>query len=105
MLKKFDDDFQNLARSFSKVDETQRKEMQIKMEFYDNEVEKLKKQKDVICDKILEKFFKMVVISEGLGGSEYKEFIVKVIKDEFILFQTRYKVSEEWNEKIRNLMN
>ena len=105
MLKKFDDDFQNLARSFSKVDETQRKEMQIKMEFYDNEVEKLKKQKDVICDKILEKFFKMVEISEGLGGSEYKEFIVKVIKDEFILFQTRYKVSEEWNEKIRNLMN
>ena len=105
MLKKFDDDFQNLARSFSKVDETQRKEMQIKMEFYDNEVEKLKKQKDVICDKILEKFFKMVEISEGLGGSEYKEFIVKVIKDEFILFQTRYKVSEEWNEKVRNLMN
>ena len=105
MLKKFDDDFQNLARSFSKVDETQRKEMQIKMEFYDNEVEKLKKQKDVICDKILENFFKMVEISEGLGGSEYKEFIVKVIKDEFILFQTRYKVSEEWNEKIRNLMN
>ena len=105
MLKKFDDDFQNLARSFSKVDETQRKEMQIKMEFYDNEVEKLKKQKDVICDKILEKFFKMVEISEGLGGSEYKEFIVKVIKDEFILFQTRYKVSEEWNEKIKNLMN
>ena len=105
MLKKFDDDFQNLARSFSKVDETQRKEMQIKMEFYDNEVEKLKKQKDVICDKILEKFFKMVEISEGLGGSEYKEFIIKVIKDEFILFQTRYKVSEEWNEKIKNLMN
>ena len=105
MLKKFDDDFQNLARSFSKVDETQRKEMQIKMEFYDNEVEKLKKQKDVICDKILEKFFKMVEISEGLGGSEYKEFIVKVIKDVFILFRTRYKVSEEWNEKIRNLMN
>ena len=105
MLKKFDDDFQDLARSFSKVDETKRKEMQLKMEFYDNEVEKLKKQKDVICDKILEKFFKMVEISEGLGGSEYKEFIVKVIKDEFILFQTRYKVSEEWNEKIRNLMN
>ena len=105
MLKKFDDDFQDLARSFSKVDETKRKEMQLKMEFYDNEVEKLKKQKDVICDKILEKFFKMVEISEGLGGSEYKEFIIKVIKDEFILFQTRYKVSEEWNEKIRNLMN
>ena len=105
MLKKFDDDFQDLARSFSKVDETKRKEMQLKMEFYDNEVEKLKKQKDVICDKILEKFFKMVEISEGLGGNEYKEFIIKVIKDEFILFQTRYKVSEEWNEKIRNLMN
>ena len=105
MLKKFDDDFQDLARSFSKVDETKRKEMQLKMEFYDNEVEKLKKQKDIICDKILEKFFKMVEISEGLGGSEYKEFIIKVIKDEFILFQTRYKVSEEWNEKIRNLMN
>ena len=103
MLKKFDDDFQNLARTFSKVDETQRKEMQIKMEFYDNEVEKLKKQKDVICDKILERFFKMLEISEGLGGNDYKGFIVKIIKDEFILFKSRYKVSEEWNEKVKNL--
>ena len=103
MLKKFDDDFQNLARTFSKVDETQRKEMQLKMEFYDNEVEKLKKQKDVICDKILERFFKMAEIAEGLGGNDYKEFIIKVIKDEFILFQSRYKINEDWNEKIKNL--
>ena len=103
MLKKFDDDFQNLARSFSKVDENQRKEMQIKMEFYDNEVEKLKKQKDVICDKIMEKYFKMFEMADGLGGNEYKNFIIKVIKNELILFQLRYKVSEEWNEKVSNL--
>ena len=103
MLKKFDDEFQNLARSFSKVDENQRKEMQLKMEFYDNEVEKLKKQKDIICDKIMEKFVKMYEIAEGLGGNEYKGFIIKVIKNELMLFQLRYKVSEEWNEKIINL--
>jgi len=103
MLKKFDDEFQNLARSFSKVDENQRKEMQLKMEFYDNEVEKLKKQKDIICDKIMEKFVKMYEIAEGLGGNEYKGFIIKVIKNELMLFQLRYKVSEEWNEKISNL--
>ena len=103
MLKKFDDEFQNLARSFSKVDENQRKEMQLKMEFYDNEVEKLKKQKDIICDKIMEKFVKMYEIAEGLGGNEYKGFIIKVIKNELMLFQLRYKVNEEWNEKIINL--
>ena len=103
MLTKFDDDFQNLARSFSKVDENQRKEMQLKMEFYDNEVEKLKKQKDIICDKIMEKFVKMYEIAEGLGGNEYKGFIIKVIKNELMLFQLRYKVNEEWNEKIINL--
>ena len=102
MLTKFDDDFQNSARSFSKVDENQRKEMQIKMEFYDNEVEKLKKQNDIICDKIMELFFKLYEISEKLGGGEYKIFIKNVIKNEFALFQTRYKVSDEWKEKIKN---
>ncbi len=105
MLTKFDDDFQNSARSFSKVDENQRKEMQIKMEFYDNEVEKLKKQKDIICDKIMELFFKLYEISEKLGGGEYKIFIKNVIKNEFALFQSRYKVSDEWKEKIKNLDN
>ena len=103
MLTKFDDDFQNLARSFSKVDENQRKEMQLKMEFYDNEVEKLKKQKDIICDKIMESFFKLYEISEKLGGKEYKSFIKNVIKDEFVLFQSRFKLNENWNEKIKNL--
>ena len=105
MLTKFDDDFQNLARSFSKVDENQRKEMQLKMEFYDNEVEKLKKQKDIICDKIMESFFKFYEISEKLGGKEYKSFIKNVIKDEFVLFQSRFKLNENWNEKIKNLDN
>ena len=105
MLTKFDDDFQNLARSFSKVDENQRKEMQLKMEFYDNEVEKLKKQKDIICDKIMESFFKLYEISEKLGGKEYKSFIKNVIKDEFVLFQSRFKLNENWNEKIKNLGN
>ena len=105
MLTKFDDDFQNLARSFSKVDENQRKEMQLKMEFYDNEVEKLKKQKDIICDKIMESFFKLYEISEKLGGKEYKSFIKNVIKDEFVLFQSRFKLNENWNEKIKNLDN
>ena len=105
ILTKFDDDFQNLARSFSKVDETQRKEMQLKMEFYDNEVEKLKKQKDIICDKIMELFFKFYEISEKLGGKEYKFFIKNVIKDEFAMFHSRYKLNEDWNEKIKNLDN
>ena len=105
MLTKFDDDFQNLARSFSKVDETQRKEMQLKMEFYDNEVEKLKKQKEIICDKIMELFFKFYEISEKLGGKEYKFFIKNVIKDEFAMFHSRYKLNEDWNEKIKNLDN
>ena len=105
MLTKFDEDFQNLARSFSKVDETQRKEMQLKMEFYDNEVEKLKKQKDIICDKIMELFFKFYEISEKLGGKEYKIFIKNVIKDEFAMFQSRYKLNEDWKEKIKNLDN
>ena len=105
MLTKFDDDFQNLARSFSKVDENQRKEMQLKMEFYDNEVEKLKKQKDTICDKIMELFFKLYEISEKLGGKEYKIFIKNVIKDEFAMFQSRYKVNDDWKEKIKNLDN
>ena len=105
MLTKFDDDFQNLARSFSKVDENQRKEMQLKMEFYDNEVEKLKKQKDIICDKIMESFFKLYEISEKLGGKEYKSFIKNVIKDEFAMFHSRYKLNEDWNEKIKNLDN
>ena len=101
MLTKYDDDFQNLARSFSKVDENKRKEMQLKMEFYDNEVEKLKKQKEVICDKILEMFIKMYEMSERLGGGQYKDFIQKVIKDEYGLFITRYKVSDDWNEKFK----
>ena len=103
MLKKFDDDFQNLVKDFPKVDENKRKEIQITMDFLDKEVEKLKKQKDIICDKILENFIKMYEISEGLGGSQYKLFIKKVIQDEFNLFQTRYKVSDEFIEKIKNL--
>ena len=53
--------------------------MQIKMEFYDNEVEKLKKQKDVICDKIMEKYFKMFEMADGLGGNEYKNFTIYLI--------------------------
>ena len=103
MLKKFDDDFQNLAKGFSKVDETKRKEMQQKMEFYDNEVAKLKKQKDVICDEVLGQFLKLYEISEGLGGQEYKKFIQKVIEDEILLFKIKYNVSEDLVDKTRKL--
>ena len=102
-LKKFDDDFQNLAKGFSKVDETKRKEMQQKMEFYDNEVAKLKKQKDVICDEVLGQFLKLYEISEGLGGQEYKKFIQKVIEDEILLFKIKYNVSEDLVDKTRKL--
>ena len=103
MLKKFDDDFQNLAKGFSKVDETKRKEMQQKMEFYDGEVAKLKKQKDVICDEVLGQFLKLYEISEGLGGQEYKKFIQKVIEDEILLFKIKYNVSEDLVDKTRKL--
>ena len=103
MLTKFDNDFQNLEKSFSKVDENKRKEMRLKIEFYINEVEKLKKQRDVICDKVLEMFLKMLDMSEGLGGDNYKIFLKKVIKDEYGLFVTEYKIRDEWNDKINKL--
>ena len=103
MLNKFDNDFQNLANAFSKADENKRNEMQKQMDFYDKEVDKLKKQKNIICDKTLEMFIKMYEISEGLGGKEYKEFIKKIIKDEYNLFLSKYKVGDDWNEKINNL--
>ena len=85
MLNKFDNDFQNLAKGFAKVEESKRKEMQQKMEFYDNEVSKLKKQKDIICDEILGQFIKLYEISEGLGGQEYKYFIRKIINNFLLL--------------------
>ena len=100
---KFDNDFQNLAKSFSKVDETKRKEMQQKMDFYDNEVANLKKQKDVICDEVLGQFIKLFEISERLGGQEYKNFIQKVIQDEILLFKNKYNISEELIDKARKL--
>jgi hypothetical protein len=103
MLTKFDNDFQNLVKGFQKVGETQRTEMQLKMDFYDKEVDKLKKQSYIICDKILEMFIKMYEMSEGLGGAEYKLFIKKVIKDEHALFYYNYNVSDEWTQKIKNL--
>ena len=103
MLTKFDNDFQNLEKSFSKVDENKRKEMRLKIEFYINEVEKLKKQRDVICDKVLEMFLKMLDMSEGLGGDNYKIFLKKVIKDEYGLFVTEYKIRDEWSDKINKL--
>ena len=103
MLTKFDNDFQNLVKGFQKVGETQRTEMQLKMDFYDKEVDKLKKQSHIICDKILEMFIKMYEMSEGLGGEEYKLFIKKVIKDEYALFYYNYNVSDEWTQKIKNL--
>ena len=77
--------------------------MQLKMDFYDKEVDKLKKQSHIICDKILEMFIKMYEMSEGLGGVEYKLFIKKVIKDEYALFYYNYNVSDEWTQKIKNL--
>ena len=103
MLTKFDDDFQNLVKGFSKVDETKRKEMQQKMDFYDNEVANLKKQKDVICDEVLGQFIKLFEISERLGGQEYKNFIQKVIQDEILLFKNKYNISEELIDKARKL--
>jgi uncharacterized protein YdcH (DUF465 family) len=103
MLNKFDNDFQNLAKSFSKVDEEKRKELQQKMEFYDNEVSKLKKQKDIICDEVLGQFIKLYEISEGLGGPEYTNFIQKYIEDEILLFKSKYNVSEELVDKARKL--
>ena len=103
MLNKFDTDFQNLANAFSKADENKRNEMQRQMDFYDKEVDKLKKQKNIICDNTLEMFIKMYEIAEGLGGKEYKEFIKKIILDEYNLFLYRYKVGDDWIEKIRNL--
>ena len=103
MLTKFDNDFQNLVKGFSKVDETKRKEMQQKMDFYDNEVASLKKQKDVICDEVLGQFIKLFEISEKLGGQEYKNFIQKVIQDEILLFKNKYNVSEELVDKARKL--
>ena len=103
MLNKFDDNFQNLAKGFSKADENKRKEMQKKMEYYDNEVSKLKKQKDVICDEVLGQFIKLYEVSERLGGQEYKLFIQKVIQDEILLFQNKYNVSEELVDKAKKL--
>lgn len=103
MLNKFDDDFQNLAKGFQKVDESKRKEMQLKMDFYDNEVSMLKKQKDVICDNILEQFMKFYEISEKLGGTEYKGFVQKIIQDEITLFQNKYNISEDLVEKAKKL--
>lgn len=103
MLNKFDDNFQNLAKGFSKADENKRKEMQKKMEYYDNEVSKLKKQKDVICDEVLGQFIKLYEVSERLGGQEYKLFIQKVIQDEILLFQNKYNVSEELVDKVKKL--
>ena len=103
MLTKFDNDFQNLVKGFSKVDETKRKEMQQKMDFYDNEVASLKKQKDVICDEVLGQFIKLFEISERLGGQEYKNFIQKVIQDEILLFKNKYNVNEELVDKARKL--
>ena len=103
MLNKFDEDFQNLAKGFSKASENQRKEMQQKMEYYDFEVAKLKKQKDVICDEVLQQFMKLYEISEGLGGQDYKLFIQKIIQDEILLFQNKYNVNEELVDKARKL--
>ena len=103
MLKKFDDDFQNLVKGFSKVDENKRKEMQQKMEYYDDVVNKLKKQKDIICDEVLGQFIKLYEISEGLGGQEYKKFVQKVIEDEISLFKIKYYINEELVEKARKL--
>ena len=103
MLTKFDNDFQNLAKGFAKVDESKRKEMQQKMEFYDNEVTKLKKQKDIICDETIEQFLKLYEISEGLGGKEYKYFIQKIILDEVMLFKNKYHINEELVDKVRKL--
>ena len=103
MLNKFDDNFQNLAKGFSKADENKRKEMQQKMEYYDNEVAKLKKQKDVICDEVLGQFIKLYEVSERLGGQEYKLFIQKVIQDEILLFQNKYNISEELVDKAKKL--
>ena len=103
MLNKFDTDFQNLVSAFSKVDEIKRNEMQKQMDFYDKEVDKLKKQKNVICDTTLEMFIKLYNIAEGLGGKEYKEFIKKIILDEYNLFLCRYKLEDDWKDKIKNL--
>ncbi len=103
MLNKFDEDFQNLAKGFSKASENQRKEMQQKMEYYDFEVAKLKKQKDVICDEVLQQFMKLYEIAEGLGGQDYKLFIQKIIQDEILLFQNKYNVNEELVDKARKL--
>ena len=103
MLNKFDTDFQNLVSAFSKVDEIKRNEMQKQMDFYDKEVDKLKKQKNVICDITLEMFIKLYNIAEGLGGKEYKEFIKKIILDEYNLFLCRYKLEDDWKDKIKNL--
>ena len=103
MLTKFDNAFQNLAKGFAKVDESKRKEMQQKMEFYDNEVTKLKKQKDVICDETIQQFIKLYEISEGLGGKEYKSFIQKIILDEVLLFKNKYHINEEYVDKVRKL--
>ena len=101
MLKKFDDDFQNLVKGFSKVDENKRKEMQHKMEFYDNEVNKLKKQKDIICGEVLGQFIKLYEISEGLGGQEYKNFIKKIIEDEIMSFKIKYNFSDDLVDNAR----
>ena len=103
MLNKYDDNFQNLAKGFSKGDENKRKEIQQKMDFYDNEVSKLKKQKDGICDEALAQFIKLHEISEGLGGQDYKLFIQKIILDEMMLFNNKYKISEEMMDKAKKL--
>ena len=103
MLNKFDNDFLNLSKGFQKVEESKRKEIQLKMDFLSNEVAMLNKQKDVICDNVLEQFIKLYEISEGLGGVEYKGFIQKVIQDEIMLFQNKYKVSEEMVDKAKKL--
>ena len=102
MLEKYDDEFQTLAKNYSKEDDSQRKETQAKMDFYDNEVSMLKKQKDVICDEVLGLFYKLYEMSEKLGGNDYKEFIRKVILDEIVLFQNRSYVVKE--ENVENMI-
>ena len=102
MLEKLDDEFQNLAKNYSKEDDDKRKETQAKMDLYGNEVSLLKKQKDVICDEVLGSFYKLYEMSEKLGGNDYKEFIKKCILDEIALFQKRNYVVKE--ENVENMI-
>ena len=104
MLNKYDNDFQNLvAKGVKNVDENKRKEVQNEMEFYQNEVEMLKKQKDVICDEALGQFMKLYEMAESLGGVEYKFFVKKIILDELLFFENNFTVNEEISINIKNL--